>query len=73
MFYCRQLVIIFKILHGVMYPYLLSTNYWLYYIIILPTRHGGGSKNQKCNRRRKRLKQLFYYAVIHNINSEVNQ
>ncbi len=44
MFYCKQLVIIFKILHGVIYPFLLSTNYWLYYIIILPTRHGAAVK-----------------------------
>lgn len=72
MFYCSQLVIIFKILHGVIYPYLLSTDYWLYYIIILPTRHGGSGNNQKCNRRRKHLKQLIYFVIIHNINSEVN-
>lgn len=57
---------------GIIYPYLLSTNYWLYYIIILPTRHGDESKNQKRNRRRKRLKQLIYCAITHNINSEVN-
>lgn len=72
MFYYKQLVIIFKILHGVIYPFLLSTDYWLYYINILPTRHEGRSKNQKCNRRRKRQKQLIYCVITHNINSEVN-
>lgn len=72
MFYCKQLLIISKILHGIIYPYLLSTNYWLYYIIILPTRHGSSGKNQKCNRRRKRLKQLTCCTITHNINSEVN-